>query len=561
MITNSGKQILVKYILGQTPDYASHIALGCGSKPLTQMIFNATSKWIVDGTAYGYPGYFAAIITTSVNHNFVVGDRVFLSDIDKRLNGDYEVFAIPNATSIAVVCDPAKVSISDVMLAPQALSPTGEVIHSYSTKELLDFEMIRLPISSRGYILDGGIAKIVLTANIPESNRYEISEVGVFSLPSNPSAVLNSYSLFSFIGEEEWQHHDGTTLTDIKTYATTLEVSPGEISVPEDTFIANSNNAALDKSLRLDRQERPRNLGDSIFFRGDSSAVLHGAVVTAVTPSTPAPGYVAYTLYKGTPYPPAHEIVVGDTVTISGLTPIGYNGTFTVSGVDTATNSIVVANGTTGTASGSGSVLFDNLQLVSGGHIHKENVSLSNLTSAAPQDQLRLAFSVLNKTEEPYSPDDISAINIALVFSNTLHTPSNHSTLFAQMNVTLINQDGTFINPSNGDVINDFTTNRYFVVSEEIQNLYYQNNFNWNEADTISVYVSVLDSTGVPTQDYYVALDGLRFENTTSYNPLYGLTGYSVINNVDPVTDAARPVVKLANTSSFTEFRYSVDVV
>lgn len=34
MITNKGKDILAKYLIGQAPAYASHIAIGCGAKPL-----------------------------------------------------------------------------------------------------------------------------------------------------------------------------------------------------------------------------------------------------------------------------------------------------------------------------------------------------------------------------------------------------------------------------------------------------------------------------------------------------------------------------------------------
>jgi hypothetical protein len=34
MITNIGKNILAKYLIGQAPAYASHIAIGCGAKPV-----------------------------------------------------------------------------------------------------------------------------------------------------------------------------------------------------------------------------------------------------------------------------------------------------------------------------------------------------------------------------------------------------------------------------------------------------------------------------------------------------------------------------------------------
>jgi hypothetical protein len=34
MITNTGKTIIGKYLLGQAPAYASYIAVGCGATPL-----------------------------------------------------------------------------------------------------------------------------------------------------------------------------------------------------------------------------------------------------------------------------------------------------------------------------------------------------------------------------------------------------------------------------------------------------------------------------------------------------------------------------------------------
>jgi hypothetical protein len=47
----------------------------------------------------------------------------------------------------------------------------------------------------------------------------------------------------------------------------------------------------------------------------------------------------------------------------------------------------------------------------------------------------------------------------------------------------------------------------------------------------------------------------MRLENISTVNPLYGLTGYSVIQNVDAST-----IVKSPNTSNYIEFRFSVGV-
>ena len=57
MITNNGKEIIAKFLLGQAPAYATHIALGCGAKPNSTgdfsakevMDFEMISQTIADG--------------------------------------------------------------------------------------------------------------------------------------------------------------------------------------------------------------------------------------------------------------------------------------------------------------------------------------------------------------------------------------------------------------------------------------------------------------------------------------------------------------------------------
>ena len=116
MITNTGKTIISKYMLGQVPAYASYLAVGCGKKPLA----------------------------------------------------------------------------------------TADPYGDYSSQENLDFEMFRVPISSRGIVNENGESKIVFTAELPTEERYEITEVGVYSAGSDPSVgiygskTLLSYSFPSF---------------------------------------------------------------------------------------------------------------------------------------------------------------------------------------------------------------------------------------------------------------------------------------------------------------------------------------------------------------------------
>jgi len=107
------------------------------------------------------------------------------------------------------------------------------------------------------------------------------------------------------------------------------------------------------------------------------------------------------------------------------------------------------------------------------------------------------------------------------------------------------------------DTANNFATNRYFVVSKQLQELKKSSEFSWSEVNTVRIYACVIkDGSTTPTSDFYVCLDGLRLENVTSNNSVYGLTGYTVVK-----TPEARTIVKSANTTNYIEFRFGLDVV
>jgi hypothetical protein len=92
-------------------------------------------------------------------------------------------------------------------------------------------------------------------------------------------------------------------------------------------------------------------------------------------------------------------------------------------------------------------------------------------------------------------------------------------------------------------------------MKKQLQELQKSTDFAWSEINTVRIYACVIKD-GVPNPDFYVCLDGLRLENTTSINSVYGLTGYSVIKNT-----LAKTVIKSANTTSYIEFRFALDVV
>ncbi len=384
MITNKGKSIIGKYMLGQAPAYASYLAVGCGPIPLQ----------------------------------------------------------------------------------------TEEVADNFATKENLDFEMFRVPISSRGFVNEDGIDKIVLTAELPTEERYEITEVGLYSAGSNPSASANdSKTVFSFTAAEGWEHHTSSASTEIESVSIPLD-DPDDDDViaaagtETGVFQTNADNSIFYNDDRLARYERPRFLNNVILMQGDDS-----------------------------------------DLSLDG---------------------------------GSGGV--DNFVVDSGNHIHLTSPSV-DFSQNSPTDELRFAFSLVNRDGTSASVPD--TVRVLIDFAAT---DSNNPTTYARFEVNI--EDGV-----DGY---DFATNRYFVVSKQLQDLYKSQNFTWNAVTVVKIYVSIFDSLSGglhPTSDYYIALDALRLENIATVNPLYGLTGYSVIKN-----DDAETIVKSPNTNNYIEFRFSIGV-
>jgi hypothetical protein len=341
---------------------------------------------------------------------------------------------------------------------------------NYSDKENLDFEMFRVPISSRGFVNDGGTEKIVLTAELPTEERYEITEIGLYSAGSNPSAgAYDSKTVFAFTQGENWQHSTSSAAVVIETITEPLDdpLDDNVIATEDTVFQTNADNTIFFKSPRPERYERCRFLNNIILIRGDDSDL---------------------TIDSSTGSSDGHFVVE------AGSNHIQLTG----SDVNFTRNSVI--------------------------------------------DELRLAFSIVSKDGD--SNDVPDTVRILVDFAET---GTENVGEFARFEVELENGNGT------GGTY-DFSTNRYFVINKQLQELYQTPDFTWNAVTVVRIYACVLVSD-VPSQDYYVALDAMRLENIATVNPLYGLTGYSVIKNAD-----AETIIKSPNTSNYIEFRFSVGV-
>ena len=387
MITNTGKDIIAKYLIGQAPSYASYLAVGCGAKPLG------------------------------------------------------------------------------------ALDSLGD----YSTKQNLDFEMFRVPITSRGYVTeivnDVEVSKVVLTAELPSEQKYEISEIGIFSAKSNPAAAgRDSRIVYTFNESENWEYHSETSSSDISTVYTlyTGNTNNGNIEVDPTlypVFRTNSDNVVFSNMNRVQRQEPGRFLNSLMMIPGDMSEL----------------------------------VVDGDGV--MSVKPKDTNGYY--------------AN-----------------------HIHLSSSNL-DLNTNSPSDELRIAFSVINKTANSSAVPSRARIMVEFA-SDEVSATANYARFQAETSL--------------------LSTNRYHVVSQKLSELTKSSGFSWHQVNLVKVYVSVYELSGgvdVLSDNYYVGLDAMRFENVTAQNPLYGMTGYSVTKVADV---DGKPISKLANSSNMIEFRYGLGV-
>jgi hypothetical protein len=158
----------------------------------------------------------------------------------------------------------------------------------------------------------------------------------------------------------------------------------------------------------------------------------------------------------------------------------------------------------------------------------------TDLDNASPLDELRIAFSVINTTG-------------ALT---TVPTGGVQLTIRFYTNDMSSYRDYTF--NTYGTTDTTWTTSldvssRYVIGKQLLNKGVSSGDFKWSAVNTVRIYAKATDSTS--NANYAIILDGLRFENTTSNNPLYGLVGYST-----PSTS----IVKSSDKYALIEFRFNL---
>ena len=196
LITDSGKQLVAKYLLGQAPAYATYLAAGVGSKALSQ---------------------------------------------------------------------------EETILIPP-------------NKDSLDFEVFRVPITSKGFIKEDGVEKIVFKAEMPSEQRYQITELGVYPAASNSVAgKYDSKLLVTFSPTEQWQYvlNGSASAVPYPNEAIDSDSANDINNDIEDVLFINSDSTIFNGQDRKNRNEGPRFLNTSLMINGSASFLSETFIPTS----------------------------------------------------------------------------------------------------------------------------------------------------------------------------------------------------------------------------------------------------------------------------------------
>jgi hypothetical protein len=534
MITNGGKEVISKYMLGQTNAYATHLSIGCGARPysfseggptLSELLEKEymdfemirvpiSSKGFVDNSRNYAINTFAissnvATVSTTIVNDIRIGEVVTISGATASLNGSHMVIdVIPASNSIVL-------------------------------------DVLGADTSGTGGNLLVGRTSLSLTAEIPTDNRYEITEVGIWSGPNNSLAGLSdSRFIFNFAGN--WVEHSSSITQPpvLENFGSGADFD--QTIVTQKIFYMNSSNTVFANVLRKQRKEGPRFLNRGLLIRGDTSVITGpaGSWIASGIQNNEVPTHIHldninFDISRNSP---------SDRLNL-GFSLVDKNST----GNDLPNNvKILFEFFTNETNTGSNfakiEAYIDGQKFVNNRH-QNINIPISqgiNEVSKITADVLTASgdgTTVTYTTDGAHNFEEGQSVTV----ENMIPT---------EYNVT--NAEITSVGVSTFSIARDTTTS----VTQGGNSFSYPNfrfltdgQFSSPDIRVCRVFVSVENNLGEPSLDHYICFDGLRLENVSTENPLYKMTGYSVVNN-----ENGFPIVKSSNNNGYVEFRFDLGV-
>ena len=236
---------------------------------------------------------------------------------------------------------------------------------------------------------------------------------------------------------------------------------------------------------------------------------------------------------------PSTEYELADFVFIKSNSPIfEYSDRINRGEPPRYSNRSMLVSGSTSVVNNLMSPSSASIDVSSSSSYYVENNSINlNLSKNLPSDQIKLALSILSTARdgiESQAPDNV------------------------KIRVELLNNSGAFPPKAYAEISlqdTDIDLMRYQVVTKNLSDFTTTENFSWSAINGIRIYTCIHDDSNVNTGEHFVLYDGLRFENISSYNPLYSLVAAEYVKTLDQ-----NPILKKENSTSYVEYRFGVGV-
>jgi hypothetical protein len=313
MITNTGKEIIGKYLVGQTDSYASYLAIGCGPKPL--------------GSSDLLGGY-----STKTSLDF---ETLRVPIVSKNVLTDAGVTRV---TLTAELPTEERYEITEVGVYPSQNNPIPTGLDSQSLILFDSNELWESHVSSTVVPVPLQLGTIFNSnddINIADKVFYANSNNALFENINYPNRLAR-HERPRFLDRAIFVRGDSSILA---VSGTDLSITSGDhIHLAIEPINLSKNSAEDELRLAftvvnkagLGSTHVPNNVKILVQFADSDNTVEYASFVVNLDNgtdiNTPTPtGTTNITIPTAT----AHNISVGQQVVISGITPVGYNGTWT----------------------------------------------------------------------------------------------------------------------------------------------------------------------------------------------------------------------------------------
>lgn len=627
MITNDGKSIIGKYLINQAPSYAGYLAVGCGSDPdnyqsavpTTWSISGSTVTVTLSGhnfvvgesiiinfndsrvdgiktvasantTTFTFqsnitiPTAISAVddanpvtnlatyTTGTTPHNLKVGDLVTttgFTDGDFN-NTDFTVISVPTTVTFVIVETGVGTTSTGTLssVRPITLDPNAIIIRNYADKKTLDYEMFRVPIVSRAFNSQTGQTEVILAGELPTQDRYLMTEAAVFSSGTNPIASLSdSRPIYAFSEGEGWEYHN-VTATAITTFTTTSIANVNGVINTLNTTVANltafaldSTDAMFDSDGHKFTNSKPRLLSNFIVVRGDLSEIN----TTASTWTT-----------NNTPHIHIQNQRFGFGVNSStdqlklAFSVINRNPILTANAAVAPDNAYVMIEFSTSEAEVEADNQYARMQVelsstdfanVNGSRYFVATKTLGELATS-----IGFSWEAVRLVKVYVEVDPPTTLNNTVIYKRTTGGSNNIASLsVGTLNHKFIAGDQVTIAGVGSPFDGTFTLSSVKSSGSDPDENYIRYTIPDQPSAIANTAVSPAGTITFTGGNYYVLFDGLRFENITDLelNPLYGMTAYTTLSDLDTFANAATtrvPITKDVNTNTLLEFRLNLEL-